>query len=40
MIFKVQSVIIPKSKFSEKDANDWIKNNIGNTNCHKIEEEV
>jgi|TARA_B100000427_G_scaffold312840_1_gene304680 hypothetical protein len=27
MIFKVQSVIIPKSKFSEKEANDWIKKN-------------
>ncbi len=27
MIFKVQSVIIPKSKFTEKEANEWIKHN-------------
>lgn len=27
MSFKVQSVIIPKSKFTEKEANDWIKKN-------------
>jgi len=23
-----------------ESADDWIKNNIGNTSCHKIEEEV
>tara|TARA_Y100001938_G_scaffold39326_1_gene54484 strand:- start:1585 stop:1827 length:243 start_codon:yes stop_codon:yes gene_type:complete len=27
MSFKIQSVIIPKSKFTEKEANDWIKKN-------------
>jgi len=28
MSYKVQSVIIPKSKFTEKESNDWIiKNN-------------